>query len=280
VRISIGHGRDSESSAWARRFAARWLDGGGEVCAVVSWPAVAASWLRPARALTRDAPDAWVVADELPTWAHVADRLRTSTAWEPARTIVRLRHRGTVITGRADTIPTSHKAGDDRSPGMNIAATTYESPIGRLHLQATDQGLVRCHVRRGSALTGPGSPTAQAWLDVAGHELDEYFAGVRADFSLPVDLSGLDALDRAILSTLTETTTAGCTTTYGAVARLVGDVDAQRVGAAMAANPVLIVVPCHRVLGANGKLTGYAAGLRNKQRLLDLEAGQPSLELA
>lgn len=280
MRISIGHGRDAESTAWARSFANRWLDGGGEVCAVVSWPAGAASWLRPARALTRDAPDAWVVADELTTWAHVADRLRTSTAWDPARTVVRLRHRDTVITGRADTIPASHDAGRDRSTGMNIASTTYESPIGRLYLQAGDQGLIRCHVRRGDASSGPGRPIAQAWLDVAVHELDEYFAGARHDFSLPVDLTRLDAVERAVLSALTETTAAGSTTTYGALARLVGDVDAQRVGAAMAANPVLIIVPCHRVVGANGKLTGYAAGLRNKQRLLDLEAGQLSLELA
>ena len=280
MRISLGHGRDTESSAWARAFAARWRDAGGELDAIVSWPASAASWLRPARALTRDAPDAWVVADELATWTHVAHRLRTSTSWDPARTIVRLRHRGTVITGRADTIPTSQDDGSQRSPGMNIASTTYESPIGRLHLQATDQGLVRCHVRRGDIAFGEtGSPIAQAWLDVAVHELDEYFAGARGDFSLPVDLTGLDALDRTVLSALTETTAAGSTTTYGALARLVGDVDAQRVGAAMAANPVLIVVPCHRVVGANGKLTGYAAGLRNKQLLLDLEAGQPSLEL-
>jgi methylated-DNA-[protein]-cysteine S-methyltransferase len=279
VRISLGHGRDAESTAWAQAFAARWLDAGGELDAIVSWPASAASWLRPARALTRDAPDAWVVADELATWTHVARRLRTSTTWDPARTIVRLRHRGAVFTGRADTIPTSQDRGSHRSPGMNIASTTYESPIGRLHLQATDRGLIRCHVRRGSAPEEGGSPTAQAWLDVAAHELDEYFAGVRTDFSLPVDLAGLDALDRAVLATLTETTAPGSTTTYGALARMVGGVDAQRVGAAMAANPVLIVVPCHRVLGADGKLTGYAAGLRNKQLLLDLEAGQPSLEL-
>ena len=113
-------------------------------------------------------------------------------------------------------------------------------------------------------------------------ELDEYFAGTRTEFSIPIDFSGadVDPLDTRILSTLTETVAPGRTTTYGALARLIGDVDAQRVGAALAANPVLIVVPCHRVVGANGKLTGYAAGLRNKQHLLDLEAGQPSLAIA
>jgi len=156
--------------------------------------------------------------------------------------------------------------------------SSYESPIGRLHLQASTQGLTWCHVRRPPA---PG-PTTHPWIDLAMRELDEYFGGTRTEFSVPVDFAGgdVESLDTRILSTLTETVAPGRTTTYGALARLIGDVDAQRVGAALAANPVLIVVPCHRVVGANGKLTGYAAGLRNKQHLLDLEAGQPSLAIA
>lgn len=153
--------------------------------------------------------------------------------------------------------------------------TVYVSPIGRLHLQAGERGLSWCHVRR------PARPAApHPWLDVAVRELDEYFAGTRREFSVPVDLTGLDAVDARVLSTLTETSAAGSTTTYGALARLVGDVDPVRVGAALAANPVLIVVPCHRVLGTTGALTGYAAGLRNKRRLLDIEAGQRELEIA
>ncbi len=150
--------------------------------------------------------------------------------------------------------------------------TVYESPIGRLYLQAGDRGLVRCHVRRPAA---PAAP--HPWLGIAVRELDEYFAGTRTAFTVPVDLSGLDGLDARILAALPAH---GRTTTYGALARAVGDVDAQRVGAVLAANPVLVLVPCHRVIGTNGRLTGYAAGLRNKQRLLDLEVGQLGLEIA
>lgn len=147
--------------------------------------------------------------------------------------------------------------------------TVYASPIGRLYLQAGERGLTWCHVRR------PARPAApHPWLDVAVRELDEYFAGTRREFSVPVDLSALDALDARVLATLTEMSAAGSTTTYGTLARLVGTIDPVGVGAALAANPVLIIVPCHRVIGANGALTGYAAGLRNKRRLLDLEAGQ------
>jgi methylated-DNA-[protein]-cysteine S-methyltransferase len=154
--------------------------------------------------------------------------------------------------------------------------STYESPIGTLHLYASAAGLTWCHVRRPGPPIRLDDPAGQRWIALARQQLDEYFAGTRTTFTVPVDL-GVDALDVRVLAALPGH---GRTTTYGALARTLGDVDAQRVGAALAGNPVLVVVPCHRVVGANGKLTGYAAGLRNKRRLLDLEVGQPSLVMA
>ena len=155
--------------------------------------------------------------------------------------------------------------------------STYESPIGTLHLHASAAGLTWCHVRRPGPAVRLDDPAGRRWIELARIELAEYFAGTRTTFSVPVDRSGTDAVDARVLAELPEH---GATTTYGTLARTLGDIDAQRVGAALAANPVLVVVPCHRVIGANGKLTGYAAGLRNKRRLLDLEAGQPSLVMA
>ena len=154
--------------------------------------------------------------------------------------------------------------------------STYESPLGTLHLHASAAGLTWCHVRRPGPAIRLDDPAGRRWIELARQELDGYFAGSRTTFTVPVDL-GVDVVDARVLAALPGH---GATTTYGALARAVGDVDAQRVGAALADNPVLVVVACHRVVGANGKLTGYAAGLRNKRRLLDLESGQPSLVLA
>ena len=155
--------------------------------------------------------------------------------------------------------------------------STYESPIGTLHVHASAAGLTWCHVRRPGPAVRLDDPAGRRWIALARRQLDEYFAGARTTFTVPVDLSEMDGVDARVLAALPGH---GATTTYGALARALGDVDAQRVGAALAANSVLVVVACHRVLGANGKLTGYAAGLRNKQQLLDLEAGQPSLVMA
>ncbi len=85
--VAIGHGRHEASRAAARAFAHAWEAGGGDIVAVVDWPASAASWLRPARRLTAGAPDAWVIADTPAGWAHVAHRLAHSTSWAPDRTL-------------------------------------------------------------------------------------------------------------------------------------------------------------------------------------------------
>jgi hypothetical protein len=85
--IAIGHGRHPASAEAAVALAAAWTAGPGEVVAVVDWPAVAASWLRPARRLNASQPDAWVLADTPAGFAQLAGRLAEQTSWTPARTV-------------------------------------------------------------------------------------------------------------------------------------------------------------------------------------------------
>ena len=152
---------------------------------------------------------------------------------------------------------------------------TLGSPVGRLHLAASAAGLTRCAFRPRTRAAQPSAADAAAHdlLDQARRELEEYFAGERREFTVPVDLGRVGQPHRRILEALAAVPY-GATTTYGRLAATVGLVEdgPRQVGAAMARNPVAIVLPCHRVLGAGGSLTGYAGGLPAKQRLLDLEA--------
>jgi methylated-DNA-[protein]-cysteine S-methyltransferase len=104
----------------------------------------------------------------------------------------------------------------------------------------------------------------------AARQLDEYLLGERTSFDLPTVLRG-DGFQRRVWSILEEIPY-GETSSYGEIAERLGDRTlAQRVGKAVGQNPLSIVVPCHRVVGKNGSLTGYAGGLKRKQFLLDLE---------
>ncbi|TCK19848.1 methylated-DNA--[protein]-cysteine S-methyltransferase [Pseudonocardia endophytica] len=150
-----------------------------------------------------------------------------------------------------------------------MSITVHETTFGPLTLSASDAGLTR--VRFGSAEVGDGA--GNPILDQARREIDEYLAGERERFTVPVDLDRVQGEHRTILDALSDVPF-GETTTYGALAARLGlDRDgARRVGGAMARNPVLIVVPCHRVLGVDGRLVGYAGGTLVKRALLDLEA--------
>jgi methylated-DNA-[protein]-cysteine S-methyltransferase len=107
-------------------------------------------------------------------------------------------------------------------------------------------------------------------IDDVRRELDEYFEGKRREFDLPIDLR-VAAFNEEVLHELARVPY-GVTTTYGALAAKVGRPNAARaVGTVMNRNPIPIVLPCHRVLGANGSLTGYAGGLDRKLQLLQLE---------
>jgi methylated-DNA-[protein]-cysteine S-methyltransferase len=151
--------------------------------------------------------------------------------------------------------------------------STLTTPIGELMLTADDDG----------ALTGVNLPNRHpdpaGWerddelLADARRQLSEYFAGERTTFDLPLRPAGAPFQLRVWEALLR--IPYGETASYGELARELGHPTAARaVGAANGRNPIAIVVPCHRVIGANGSLTGYAGGLECKRALLDLEVGR------
>jgi methylated-DNA-[protein]-cysteine S-methyltransferase len=147
-------------------------------------------------------------------------------------------------------------------------ATVYESPVGPLRLQSRDGALVALHL---NARPGPedlGDPV----LAEATTQLREYFAGTRTGFDLPLAMHG-NEFEQRVWAALREIPY-GETASYGEIAERIGAPGAARaVGVANARNPIAIIVPCHRVIGAGGSLTGYGGGLPRKQRLLDFERG-------
>ena len=164
---------------------------------------------------------------------------------------------------------------------LDVAYTTVDSPVGPLLLAATPHGLVRVaygvedHDRVLNDLSHRISPRvlhAPRRLDAAARELDEYFGGRRRVFDLPLDLS-LSAGFRQLVQRHLPEIGYGQTRTYGQVAQLVGNPRAVRaVGTACATNPLPVVVPCHRVLRADGSVGGYIGGTGAKEALLRLEA--------
>lgn len=164
---------------------------------------------------------------------------------------------------------------------LDVAYTTIGSPVGTLLLAATPKGLLRVaydvedHDRVLDTLAQRISPRvlrAPRRLDDAARELDEYFGGQRRVFDLPLDLSLSTGFRQLVQRRLPEIGY-GQTRTYGQVAELVGNPRAVRaVGTACAANPLPVVVPCHRVLKADGTPGGYVGGPDAKKALLRLEA--------
>jgi len=146
------------------------------------------------------------------------------------------------------------------------------SPVGTLRLVASNKGLLAIDVKKSSTSrqVTAGDAQANVILQVARKQLDEYFAGKRTSFSIPLDLRGTEfqveswkALGRIPF---------GKTITYGQQAQNIGNPKACRaVGSANGKNPIPIVVPCHRVVASDGSLGGYALGLKMKKQLLDLE---------
>ena len=153
----------------------------------------------------------------------------------------------------------------------------YASPLGELLLVSNGKAITDLHITAGKYVPPVGADWVhdewQAILQQARRELDDYFAGRRRRFSVPLDPQGTDFQKRAWAALLE--IPFGETRTYGQQARAMGRPKAVRaVGAANARNPIGIIVPCHRVIGANGALTGYAGGLRSKEYLLKLEGIQ------
>lgn len=151
--------------------------------------------------------------------------------------------------------------------------TVVDSPIGPLTVVNHDGALAGLyfpgHLRM-PPVSSFGERTDDGFA-VVREQLDEYFAGTRTSFDLPLDPQG-DAFKQKVWALLREIPF-GETRTYGALATELGDRNlAQAVGHANALNPISIVQPCHRVVGADGALTGFAGGLERKRFLLDLEA--------
>ena len=157
---------------------------------------------------------------------------------------------------------------------IDVRYDVFDSPVGELHVAATDRGLCRISYFgddwEDQLARVFGVRVLRAPMDDVRRELDEYFAGDRRRFDLPIDLRvapfHADVLRELALVPY------GRTDTYGALAARVGRPQAARaVGTVMNRNPIPIVLPCHRIVGANGSLTGYAGGLDIKRRLLQLE---------
>jgi methylated-DNA-[protein]-cysteine S-methyltransferase len=159
------------------------------------------------------------------------------------------------------------------SNGSPIVRRTLASPIGMLTLEADGTGLraVRFEDDPGAAPEPVGGPGDHDVLDRTVDQLDRYFAGRLVRFDLPLAPTGT-AFQREVWRAL-EAIPYGDTTSYAKIAAAVGRPRAFRaVGLANGRNPIPVIIPCHRVIGADGSLTGYGGGIHRKVLLLDLEA--------
>jgi methylated-DNA-[protein]-cysteine S-methyltransferase len=164
---------------------------------------------------------------------------------------------------------------------LDVAYRMLDTPVGTLLLAATETGLVRVayetegHDKVLASLAARVSPrilNAPKRLDAAAREIDEYFAGVRHGFDLPLDFSLSKGFRRLVLGHLSDIAY-GHTASYAAIAAAAGNPRAVRAAAtACATNPLPVVVPCHRVVRADGSVGGYVGGPAAKQILLRLEA--------
>ncbi|MBB3901346.1 methylated-DNA-[protein]-cysteine S-methyltransferase [Methylobacterium brachythecii] len=168
------------------------------------------------------------------------------------------------------------------APVATYVHAVMPSPVGALTLVACERGLSAVlwenddplRVRLGSGNESPGHPV----LADAKRQLTEYFAGRRRAFSLELDFRGTPFQQQVWQALLT--IPYGETRSYGQIARQIGSPAAVRaVGAANGKNPISIIAPCHRVIGASGKLTGFAGGLQTKEFLLRLEGRRDLLDL-
>jgi methylated-DNA-[protein]-cysteine S-methyltransferase len=160
-----------------------------------------------------------------------------------------------------------------------IVQTSIPSPLGTIVIAATAKGLAGLWFAENQRYLPTATAGPAAWpedadhpiLKQAGEQLSEYFAGQRRHFDLPLDLSCGTAFQQTVWQALLAIPQ-GEVISYGEVSRRIGNPQAVRaVGGAVGRNPVSIIVPCHRVMGTNGALTGYGGGLERKTALLRLE---------
>jgi len=160
-----------------------------------------------------------------------------------------------------------------------MSSTTIDSPVGPVTVRVDADGALTSvlFADAGEPDVGPTTPAAERGLKRAVDQLREYFAGERTEFDLALATVG-SPFQRRVWAALRDIPY-GRTESYGALAARIGQPTASRaVGLANGRNPIAIVVPCHRVIGASGTLTGYAGGVERKRWLLDLEGSlQPTL---
>lgn len=166
---------------------------------------------------------------------------------------------------------------------MTYSYKTIRTPVGELKLVASAKGLAGILWENDKSWRVPHlkdavEDNAHPLLLEVEHQLGEYFAGKRKAFDVPLDFVG-DLFNQKVWGALL-TIPYGETRTYGQIAKQIGEPGTARaVGVANAKNPISIVAPCHRVIGANGKLTGFAGGLEAKAYLLNLESEEQEFEL-
>lgn len=150
----------------------------------------------------------------------------------------------------------------------------YQSPLGEIALTANEQGLSALAFQTGkSPIDFTGLSEHHSKFTKVVKQLDEYFSGERKHFDLPLAPKGTN-FQKQVWQALTEIP-CGETKSYGWIAKSINNEKAVRaVGTANGANPIALIVPCHRVIGSNGKLTGYAGGLALKAKLLMHEGAQ------
>jgi methylated-DNA-[protein]-cysteine S-methyltransferase len=160
---------------------------------------------------------------------------------------------------------------------MSILSLEVPSPIGALRIDARGDAIVAIHLPGRAPASAAATPGKSRALATAARQLAEYFAGTRRAFDLPLAPEGTPFQQRVWRALLA--ISYGETCSYADIARVIdAPVGAARaVGAANGANPIAIVVPCHRVIGASGKLVGYGGGLPTKAWLLAHERGQAPL---
>jgi methylated-DNA-[protein]-cysteine S-methyltransferase len=170
---------------------------------------------------------------------------------------------------------------------LDVAYARLDSPVGPLLLALTPRGLVRlAYIDSGeeqilaelATCVSPRVIRAPRQLDEPRRELDQYFAGKRREFELPLDWQLIRGFGRKVLSA-TARVPYGAVSTYKQLATEAGSPRAARAaGNALGANPLPIVVPCHRILHTGGGLGGYTGGLERKRQLLAIESGQSAFD--
>lgn len=158
---------------------------------------------------------------------------------------------------------------------MNVIV--HQSPVGALTLRSDGAQLIGVWFEKDPKKLPKAEGGRDDVLDQTRRELDEYFAGKRRRFDVPFAPAGGTPFQRQVWRALTDIPY-GATCSYGEIARRIGLPQAVRaVGAANGANHIPILIPCHRVIGANGSLTGFGGGIERKRFLLALERGEESL---